>query len=53
MLSHELRTPLTPVLMALHLLGRRSDLPAAAREALAMIQRNVNWRRASSTTCST
>ena len=40
-LSHELRTPLTPVVMAVHLLGRLRDLPAAAREALATIQRNV------------
>ena len=40
-LSHELRTPLTPVTMAAHLLSRRRDLPAAARESVAMIQRNV------------
>ncbi len=40
-LSHELRTPLTPVLMATHVLERRSDLPGAAREALGMIQKNI------------
>ena len=40
-LSHELRTPLTPVLMAVHLLGRNQDLPKATRDALDMIQRNV------------
>ncbi len=40
-LSHELRTPLTPVMMAVHLLGRNRNLPGAARDALAMIQRNV------------
>jgi signal transduction histidine kinase len=41
MLSHELRTPLTPVVMALHTLLRRNDLPESAREALEMVQRNV------------
>ena len=40
-LSHELRTPLTPVIMGVHLLNRRRDLPDATREALAMIERNV------------
>ena len=40
-LSHELRTPLTPVLMAVHMLGRNRELPAEAREALEMIERNV------------
>ena len=40
-LSHELRTPLTPVLMAVHMLGRNRALPADAREALEMIERNV------------
>ena len=40
-LSHELRTPLTPVLMAVHMLGRNRELPADAREALEMIERNV------------
>jgi two-component system, chemotaxis family, CheB/CheR fusion protein len=40
-LSHELRTPLTPVLMAAHTLARRTDLPPAVQEALAMIRRNV------------
>jgi two-component system CheB/CheR fusion protein len=40
-LSHELRTPLTPVLMAVRMLGRRSDLPPDFRESLEMIRRNV------------
>jgi PAS domain S-box-containing protein len=40
-LSHELRTPLTPVVMAVHTLSRRDDLPDTAREALEMIRRNV------------
>jgi two-component system CheB/CheR fusion protein len=40
-LSHELRTPLTPVLMAAHTLARRTDLPPAVQESLAMIRRNV------------
>ena len=40
-LSHDLRTPLTPVMMAAHLLSRQRGLPAAARESVAMIQRNV------------
>ena len=40
-LSHELRTPLTPVLMAVHALSRRKDLPEAVTEALDMIRRNV------------
>ena len=40
-LSHELRTPLTPVLMAVHTLARRRDLPAPVLEALDMIRRNV------------
>ncbi|RYD80107.1 MAG: sensor histidine kinase [Verrucomicrobiaceae bacterium] len=40
-LSHELRTPLTPVLMAVATLRRRKDLPGAMREALDMIQRNI------------
>lgn len=40
-LSHELRTPLTPILLALQSLARRDDLPAAARDALEMIRRNV------------
>ena len=40
-LSHELRTPLTPVLMAVHTLTRRRDLPAPVSDALAMIRRNV------------
>lgn len=40
-LSHELRTPLTPVLMSAAVLREDSSLPAHAREALAMIERNV------------
>ena len=40
-LSHELRTPLTPVLMAVHLMGRNRNLSASARDALEMIERNV------------
>jgi two-component system CheB/CheR fusion protein len=40
-LSHELRTPLTPVVMAVQLLLRRTDLPPGAREALDMILRNI------------
>jgi two-component system CheB/CheR fusion protein len=40
-LSHELRTPLTPVLMAASVLERDASLPSAAREAFAMIRRNV------------
>ena len=40
-LSHELRTPLSPVLMAVHLIGRSQNLPKTARDALEMIERNV------------
>ena len=40
-LSHELRTPLTPVLMSVHGLLKRPDLPAPARQAIEMIERNV------------
>ena len=40
-LSHELRTPLTPVMMAANVLARRKDLPEPVREALEMIQRNI------------
>ncbi|MBC8119394.1 MAG: PAS domain-containing sensor histidine kinase, partial [Burkholderiaceae bacterium] len=40
-LSHELRTPLTPVVMAVQMLSRRSDMPEPARDALEMIRRNV------------
>jgi signal transduction histidine kinase len=40
-LSHELRTPLTPVMVAVQALILRGDLPAAAREALEVIRRNV------------
>lgn len=39
--SHELRTPLTPVLMAAHLLAHNPEVPASAREALDMIERNL------------
>lgn len=41
MVSHELRTPLTPVMMAAHIIGREPRLSGPAREALAMIRRNV------------
>ena len=41
MLSHELRTPLTPVLAASGSLAADDSLPAATREDLAMIRRNV------------
>jgi PAS domain S-box-containing protein len=40
-LSHELRTPLTPVLLAVHTLLRRKDLPEAAVDGLRMIRQNV------------
>ncbi len=40
-LSHELRTPLTPALLAVAALELDSDLPAEAREELAMIKRNI------------
>lgn len=40
-LSHELRTPLMPVLVGVRTMSRMKDLPPAARETLAMIQRNV------------
>lgn len=40
-LSHELRTPLTPVLAIAHALEMDTTLPAAAREDLATIRRNV------------
>ena len=40
-LSHELRTPLTPVRLALFALEQDAQLSAAAREALALIGRNV------------
>ncbi|MEA2708553.1 MAG: two-component system, chemotaxis family, CheB/CheR fusion protein [Phycisphaerales bacterium] len=40
-LSHELRTPLTPVLGALSLLERRTDLPDALRDEIGMLRRNV------------
>ncbi|MDB6006470.1 MAG: domain S-box, partial [Prosthecobacter sp.] len=40
-LSHELRTPLTPVLMMATALGDDPTLPAAVREQLAMMRRNV------------
>jgi len=41
MLSHELRTPLTPVLHAVTLLSEQNNLPAASRQAVEMIERNV------------
>lgn len=40
-LSHELRTPLTPVLMAARILSRDPSLSDTARDAVGMIQRNV------------
>jgi two-component system CheB/CheR fusion protein len=40
-LSHELRTPLTPVMLGLHTLERRKDVPAAAQEILGTIKRCV------------
>ncbi len=40
-LSHELRTPLTPVLMTAESLREDRSLPAAVREQLEMISRNV------------
>jgi two-component system CheB/CheR fusion protein len=42
MLSHELRTPLTPVIAALETLKAESLDPNEAREALAMIRRNID-----------
>ncbi|MDP8985626.1 MAG: PAS domain-containing sensor histidine kinase [Pseudomonadota bacterium] len=40
-LSHELRAPLTPVLLGVKVLTRNMTLPPAARETLAVIERNV------------
>jgi PAS domain S-box-containing protein len=40
-LSHELRTPLTPVLMTAAALREDESLPAAVRQQLGMIERNV------------
>jgi len=40
-LSHELRTPLTPALMATSMLLRQQDLTQDMREALEMVQRNI------------
>ncbi|HEY4065767.1 MAG TPA: CheR family methyltransferase [Burkholderiaceae bacterium] len=40
-LSHELRTPLTPVVLAVHMLSRRGDLPPGVRETLDVIHRNI------------
>lgn len=40
-LSHELRTPLTPVLMAAEDLEQNQELPAAVREEVTLIRRNV------------
>ena len=42
MLSHELRTPLTPVIAALETLKAESLDPDEAKEALAMIRRNID-----------
>jgi len=40
-LSHELRTPLTPVVMAIHMLTQRGDLPPGMLETLEVIHRNI------------
>jgi PAS domain S-box-containing protein len=40
-LSHELRTPLTPVLMTAEMLRDDGRLPLDARDALAMMKRNI------------
>ncbi len=40
-LSHELRTPLTPILLMVSMLQQNANLPAEAREDLAMIRDNV------------
>src|SRR6185437_7454522 len=40
-LSHELRTPLTPVVMSVSALAMDPNLPAEARQELAMVRRNV------------
>jgi len=40
-LGHELRAPLTPVLMAATHLGKDEKLPAHVRDAMRMIQRNI------------
>jgi len=40
-LSHELRTPLTPVLTAVQMMEAEHTLPAAERDSLALIRRNV------------
>jgi two-component system, chemotaxis family, CheB/CheR fusion protein len=41
-LSHELRTPLSPVLLAVAMLDEYPDLPAALRDKLGLIRRNVD-----------
>jgi PAS domain S-box-containing protein len=41
MLSHELRTPLTPVLAVISGLDRSDQLPAALKQDLAMMRRNI------------
>ena len=40
-LSHELRTPLTPVLLAAAQWETQADIPAALRDDLAMVRRNL------------
>jgi len=40
-LSHELRTPLSPVLLSVSAMETDSTLPAAIREEIAMIRRNI------------
>lgn len=41
-LSHELRTPLSPVVMSVAAMETAPELPAALREELAMIRRNID-----------
>jgi signal transduction histidine kinase len=50
-LSHELRTPLAPVLAAATALLDNKLLPNDVRDSLAMIRRNVDWKRGSSMIC--
>ncbi len=43
MLGHELRTPLTPVLASVEILEQQLDAQAAARSAVTIIRRNVEF----------